>query len=128
MNHPFETYEKSMMPHIHHSYKIAYDISIGKFVHIHHPNMHCLTGNICFVLVPSYYILIFQAKNQIGIIPTHVLQYAFIFIIFFNIAQCIDDVHWTRRIFLVVFSLSCFCDTSRTIHRKRVFYYGDKYC
>ena len=49
-------------------------------VNIHHPNMYCHTGNVCWVVVIISHVLIFQTKNQIGIIPTHIVQYVFIFI------------------------------------------------
>ena len=46
-----------------------------KFIHIHHPNMHFHTENVCCVVVLIDDILILQTKNHIGIIPTHILQY-----------------------------------------------------
>ena len=43
-------------------------------VNIHNPNMHWHTGNVCCVVVTIDHILKFQDKNQISIIPTHLLQ------------------------------------------------------
>ena len=62
-----------------------------KCVHIHHPKINYHTGNMCCVAVPIYHLLIFQDNNQIGIFPTHILQYAFIFITLMQILQCMED-------------------------------------
>ena len=62
-------------------------------VHIHHPNMHFHTGNEFCVVVLIYHVLIFQTKNQICIIPTHLLQYVFIFITSFHVVQRMEDSH-----------------------------------
>ena len=51
-----------------------------KCVHIHHPNMHYHIGNLCCVVLIIAHVLIFQTNNDIHIIPTHILQYVFIFI------------------------------------------------
>ena len=45
-----------------------------KCVHIHHLNIHFHTGNVCCVVVIIAQVSIFQTKNHIGIIPTHLLQ------------------------------------------------------
>ena len=47
-----------------------------EFVHIHHINIHCHTGNVCCVVVC-------HTKNQMDIIPTHLLRYKFYIYHFF---------------------------------------------
>ena len=51
-----------------------------KSVHIHHPNINLHTGNVCCVVGLIDHVLILQANNEIVILPTHILQYVFIFI------------------------------------------------
>ena len=66
-------------------------------VYIHHPNMHCHTGNVCCMVVPISQVLIFQSKNHIGIITTHLLKDVFIFITQLHVVQCMENSHWTKR-------------------------------
>ena len=68
-------------------------------LHIQHPNMYCQTGNSCCVVVLIEHGLIFYTKNKIGIIPTHLLQYVFIFICELHVGQCMEDEHQTKILF-----------------------------
>ena len=79
-NHLFRTYKTltcnmqiiSMKKHMAWEWK--------QCAHINHPNMDYHNGNVSCVVVLIYHILIFHAMNQIGIIPTHLLQYGLMFI------------------------------------------------
>ena len=51
-----------------------------KCVHIHHPNIHCWTGNVCCVVVLNSYALIFQTNNCIVVIQKYLLKHIFMFI------------------------------------------------
>ena len=50
-------------------------------VHIYHPKIHLHTVNLCCVFMIIDHTLILHTKNQIWIIPTHLLWYIFLFII-----------------------------------------------
>ena len=62
-------------------------------VHIHHPNMHWHTVNVCYVIVLIDRLLIFHTNNNTCIIPTHLLQYVLIFIPQFHRVRCMEDAY-----------------------------------
>ena len=65
-NHIFETYEKTVMPHSKHMFKMHLSWLCQKCVHIHHQNMHYHIGNVCCVVVYNVHVLIPQFQNQIS--------------------------------------------------------------
>ena len=93
-------------------------------VHIHHPNMHFHTGNVCFVVVLISHELIFHTNNNIVIIPN--AYPSICFHLYHLIEMC--TVHGRRSLDentkLFVFSISGYCDTCKTIHQKIDFYDG----
>ena len=76
----FETYKNSAMSPGRNIYETEADMAMEKYGHIHHPNKHCHTINMCCVVVPIFHVLILHTNNQIAIVPTHLLQRVFIFI------------------------------------------------
>ena len=127
-NRLFETYKKSVMPHGIHIYATASAMAMDKMCE-YPPYQHALPHWKCVLrCFLIYHVLIFQAKKKIGIITTHLLQYVFIFITQLHIVQCKEDAHWTKIFFPIVFTISGFCATFKTIHNKRACYDGYIYC
>ena len=79
-NGVFDTYKSSIMLHGCHCYQTESDMAMDKSVHINYPNMHCHTGNVCYVAVKFSTYWSPKSKNYI-ITPTHFFKwYIFVFI------------------------------------------------
>ena len=93
-NFLFDTYKNSVIPHGRHIYATASDMSMATIC-AYRPYQHSLP-QCKFVLsfLPIAHVFILQAKNQICIIPTHLLQYVFIFITYLHVVKCMEEAHW----------------------------------
>ena len=76
-NELFDTYENSVMPHGKNMFRIASDMAMGKYVHIHHQNMHYHIGNVFCIVVHNVQVLTSQVQNNMRVIQMLVLQYVF---------------------------------------------------
>ena len=99
-----------------------------KCLHIHHPIIYIHTLNVCCVVVPISHVLIFQSKNQIGIIPAHLFQYVFMFITQLNVLQLIEYFQYMKGNFSFVFTRTVYCVSYKFIDKKRYFHEGGIYC
>ena len=113
------------MTHGHHSYQTSYDISMEKMC-AYPPSQHALSHwkfvLCCYDNLPSIYItsklLYNHYSNIFSTIHFRFCQ---------PIAHCMEDTHWMKGFFSLLFAWSFLCDNRKTIHNKRACYDGDIY-
>ena len=91
-----------------------------KYVHIHHPNIHFHTVNVCCTDMPISHVMTLLTNNQIGIIELFQLQMrtSFPFL----------RAMYLHRIILIILSRSFFSPVRREYIRKFSVHLIQKFC
>ena len=76
-----------------------------QYVPTHFPNMHCQTGNVCFVIVKIVHVLISQLSNKTSITQTHELQYVFVYTKWSHAIHFMPYVHNTEKTSLLCYTV-----------------------
>ena len=76
-----------------------------QYVPTHFPNMHCQTGNVCFVIVKIVHVLISQLSNKTSITQTHELQYVFVYTKWSHDIHSMPYVHNTEKTSLLFYTV-----------------------